>query len=259
MPSNAQNIALVRRRLGNPLDDSPGDSMLMEFLIDNLLNFTASLNNTRNHWSVNHWPLTVTSGTEDFIVTAQDFGRPFLVYTTDPSDTYHSRREIPFSLLNDAERRYSGPQQTQSAYPWSAAEMCFYRIGQTWYVRPVPIAGQTATYEVWYEANYNASSAADVVGLESFHNLIRVQTAMSALPHAAWGGISVTENPAAWKLKVDAIAKSLVVDVERYQKQFDNYRASSMRDGVNSKLGYAPGYDEDDGLGCGSMISGYGI
>lgn len=259
MPTNSQNIALIRRRLGNPLDNSPGDEMLMEFLVDNLLNFQSSLNNTRNHWSVANYTLTVVPGQEDYIVTATDFGRPFLVYTTDPTDTYHFRREIPFSLLNDADRRYQGPQQTQSSYQWSAAEFCFYRTGQTWYVRPVPIPNMTATYQVWYETNYNASSQSDVVGLESFHNLIRVQTAMSALPHAAWGGLSVVENPNAWMMKTKAIAASLMVDEARYKKQFDDYRASSMRDSVNVKRGYAPGYDGDDGFGMGGMIQGYGI
>lgn len=259
MPSNLQNVALIRRRLGQPLDDSPGDGTIMEFLVDNLLNHHASLVNTRNHWSVYHWTMQAVSGTEDYVVSASDFGRPFLAYTTDPTDTYHWRREVPFSLMQDADRRYQGPQQSQSAYSWSAAELVFYRVGQSWHVRPVPIPGQSATYEIWYETNYSYQSPSDVVGLEAFHNLVRVQTAMSALPHVAWRGCSPLENPQAWKIKVEAMAISLGRDEERYQKQFDNYRAQSSRDGVNSKTPYAAGYDGDDGIGVGLMIQGYGI
>jgi len=258
MPTNAQNVALIRRRLGNPAEDSPSDNTLMEFLVDNLLNFQASLVNTRNHWSVSNWTLQTAAGVEDYLVTATDFGRPFLAYTVDPTDTYHWRREVPFSLMQDADMRYQGPQQTQSAYPWSASELVFYRVGQTWYARTVPIPGQSAQYEIWYETNYNYASPSDVVGLEAFQNLVRVQTALSALPQVAWRGCSPMENPEAWKLKVQAMAIALDRDEKRFQKQFDDYRASSSRDGVNVKRGYAPDFDGADTYGVGVMISGYG-
>lgn len=258
MPTNTQNVALIRRRLGNPAEDSPSDNTIMEFLVDNLLNFQASLVNTRNHWSVYNWTLQVSSGVEDYPVSAGDFGRPFLVYTVNPQDAYHWRREIPFSLMQDADRRYQGPQQSQSAYPHSAAEMVFYRVGQQWYVRPVPIPGQSAQYQVWYETNYNYASPSDIVGLEAFQNLVRVQTALSALPHVAWRGMSPLENAKAWEAKIRMIAASLQHDESKYQKNFNDYRASSMRDGVNVKQGYAPSYDGGDMTGLGAMIQGYG-
>lgn len=259
MPTIIQNTALIRRRLGSPLDDSPSDNTITEFMVDNLMAHQSSLVNTRNHWSVYNWTLQVSPGVEDYTVSASDFGRPFLVYSIDPTDTYHWRREIPFSLMQDADRRYQGPQQSQSAYQWSAAEVVFYRVGQQWYVRPVPIPGAAAQYEVWYETNYNYASPSDTVGLEAFHNLIRVQTALSALPHVAWRGCSPLENEKAWQMRTTAMAASLARDEARYQKQFDNYRAQSSRDGVNVKRGYAPNYDGDSGLGLGSMINGYGI
>lgn len=257
MPTNQQNVALIRRRLGNPLDDQPSDATLMEFLVDNLLNFQASLNNTRNHWSVYNWTLQAVSGTEDYLVSATDFGRPFLVYTVNSSDAYHTRREVPFSLMQDADQRYNGPQQSPSAYGHSAAEIVFYRVGQTWYARLVPIPGASGTYEVWYETNYAYASPSDTVGLEAFHNLIRVQTAISALPQVAWRNMSPMENPNAWLMKVKAMKESLLHDEMKYQKNFNDYRASSMRDSVNNKLGYAPDYG-DGGAGIGSMASGFG-
>lgn len=258
MPSNQQNVALIRRRLGNPLEDSPSDATLMEFLVDNLLNMVSSLNNTRSHWNVYHWTLQAVSGVEDYVVSAGDFGRPFLVYSTSQTDTYFVRQEVPFSLMNDADRRYSGPQQSQSTYPNSAAEIVFYRIGQAWYARLVPIPGASGTYEVWYETNYTYASPSDVVGLESFHNLIRVQTALSALPECQWRGLNIIEHPKEWLAAVKLRKDTLMHDEQKYQKSFNDYRASSMRDGVNAKIGYAPGYDGDGGIGIGSMADGWG-
>lgn len=259
MPTISENIAQIRRRLGNPLDDAPSDNMIFEFLVDNLQNFHASLVNTRNHWSVASWTLQTSPSTEDYLVAAADFGRPFLVYTTDPTDQYHWRREVPFSLMQDADRRYQGPQQTQSVYQWSAAEIVFYRTAGTWYARPVPIPNASAQYIVWYETTYAPGSLGDTVGLEMFQQLVRVQTALSALPHVAWGNCSPMDNADAWKMKTNAMGLSLAADMERFQKQFNDYRASSMRDGVNVKRGYAPDYDGDGGWGTGRMISGWGF
>lgn len=261
MPTNEQNLAIIRRRLGHPLPDGPDDQMLLTLLVDQLMHHSAQLVNTRNHWSIEKWTLTVSSGLEDYVVAASNFGRPFLVYTIDTSDTYHIRREIPFSLMQDADRRYNGPQQStaSSASGHSAAEIVFYRKeGQGWFCRPVPIPGDTAQFEIWYETNYGYGSLGDTPGLEAFHHLIRVQTAISALPFCRWLGMSPTENDKAWALQSGAIRDALAHDEMKFQKAFDNYKAQSSREGVSSKIGYAQDY-EGSSFGVGTMIGGYGI
>lgn len=261
MPTNEQNIAIIRRRLGQPLPQFPDDQTLLTLLIDQLMHHSAQLVNTRNHWSIEKWTLTVSSGLEDYVVAAQNFGRPFLVYTIDTSDTYHVRREIPFSLMQDADRRYDGPQQSgaSSASGHSAAEMVFYRKeGQGWFVRPVPIPGDTAQYEIWYETNYAYGSLGDTPGLEAFHHLVRVQTAISALPFCRWLGMSPAENGKEWALFSGAIRDALAHDEGKFQRAFDNYKAQASREGVSSKIGYAQDY-ESSPFGVGTMIGGYGI
>jgi hypothetical protein len=258
MPTHSDNIAAIRRRLGMPTADAPSDPLLMQLLIDQAANFTASLANTRNHWSVDHVALTVNEGQEDYLIAAGSFGRPFLVYTTDETDTYHVRREIPIVLMQDADQRYLGAQQagTGGVNEHSAAEVVFYRQYQNWYARFVPIPGGTATYQIWYEATYEYGSPSDDVGLSAFHHLLRVQAAISALPHCAWRDVSVMSNPKAWEMKVKALRDSLVYDEQKFEKEFKSYRAQSSREGVSSKLGYAPGFD--DAGGGGSMANGWG-
>lgn len=261
MPSNSSNLAAIRWRLGNPDTDAPTSLVLLNLLIDQLLHHHAQLVNTRNHWSVESWSMTVSEGVEDYVIGASNFGRPFLVYTADDTDTYHTRREIPFSLMQDADQRYFGPQQTQSSAAHSAVEMVFYRReGIGWYARPVPIPGASGTYTVWYETNYTYGSLSDTPGLESFHHLLRVQTAIAALPHCAWRDIAVDKNAKAWELKTKALALSLTHDEQMFQKQFDIYRAQSSREAVSAKLGYGWEFEADYGEGgVGSMINGYGI
>jgi len=262
MATNQENLSGIRRRLGNPNPQAPDDGMLLNFLVDQLLHHQAQLQNTRNHWGLESYTLTTSPGQEDYIVTGAQFGRPFLVYTQDLTNPYHNRCEIPFTLMQDADQRYQGSQQTGSASQWSAAEMVFYRRGTAspaWYARPVPIPNASGDYVVWFEQNYEFGSLGDSPGLASFHHLVRVQTAMSGLPHCEWGAITIEGNPKAWELKTRAIRDSLVHDEAIYQKQFDAYKAMGSRDGVTERLGYGEDFESEWGYGGGRMVSGWGI
>lgn len=256
MPTHSDNIAAIRRRLGMPLADAPSDPMLMQLLIDQVANFTASLANTRNHWRVDKTLLTVNEGQEDYLIGAGDFGRPFLVHTVDETDTYHVRREIPIVLMQDADHRYVGAQQSGMVASHSAVEAIFYRQYENWYVRFVPIPGGNASYQIWYETVYDYGSPGDNVGLNAFHHLLRVQTAISALPHCAWRDVSLQSNAKGWETKVRALRDSLAYDEQKFDKEFRSYKAQSSREGVSSKLGYASDFDLP--LGGGTLTSGWG-
>ena len=264
MSTISENIAIVRRRLNKPEQNAPDDLQLTDLLIDQFQQMHAQLVNTRNQWAVNHFTLIVSQGVEDYLISASDFGRPYLVYTTDPSDTYHRRAEIPIRLMNDTDQDYRGPQQTFSASQWSAVEMVFYRTGQNWYVRPVPIPGNSGQYVVWYEANtFNYASPSDVAGLAAFHNLIRCQTALSALPYCVWGDISPRkrETMAQWQMMAASLRDALVNDIARYQREFDLYRSNSSREQVNDRYGYGGDYEDDyyGSFGVGVMTGGWGV
>lgn len=262
MSSVAENISAIRQRLGNPNPHAPSDLMLLNLLIDQLLHHQAQLQNTRNHWGIESFTLPVSAGVEDYPVTAANFGRPFLVHTQDTANTYHQRVEIPFSLMQDADQGYTGPQQTGSASQWSAVEMVFYRKGITspaWYARPVPIPNASGEYLVWYEQFYEFGALSDRPGLSPFHHLVRVQTALSALPDCEWAAISIEKNPKAWELKARARKESLLHDEAIFQKQFDRYITMGSRDGVTDKIGYGADYEADWNYGGGRMVDGYGI
>lgn len=261
MPANNQNLSAVRLRLREPNPQAPSDPQLLNLLIDHIADHQAQLQNTRNHWSIGWTEINVSAGTEDYTISPSDFGRPFLVYTIDDSDPYHQRREIPFSMLQDVEQRYQGPQQTQSASLHSAVEISFYRSAPsnpTWYARLTPIPGESSTYKIGYEANYEFGALTDSPGLSPFHHLIRVETALSGLPLCEWGEISILKNPKAWQMQHDALRQSLMFELAGFQKRFDSYKAMSSREGVNQKRGVGWEYESDYGYDGGSLVRGYG-
>ena len=258
MPTLDENIAAIRRRLRNPLPDSPSDPQLMQLLIDEVMNQQAELGNTRNHYSVDSTPVTVSAGIEDYDIQGANFGRPFLIYTVDDTDQYHHRREVPILLMQDADRVYDGPQRTYSTYKHTAEVMVFYRQFENWKMRPVPIPGGSGTYQVWFETLYEYGSPEDSVGLPGFQNLLRVRTAISALPFCAWHNMSLLDNPRAWEMQVKALRDSLLLDEARFARQFASYRAQASKEGIHSKIPWGSAMDGDD-LSAGTMASGWGF
>lgn len=261
MPTVSENISAIRLRLGEPSPHKPSDPQLLNLLIGHIADHQAQLQNTRNHWSIGWTEINASSGTEDYAISPSDFGRPFLVYTVDDSDQFHQRREIPFSMLQDVEQRYLGPQQTQSASPWSAVEISFFRQSPNspaWYARLTPIPNESCVYKVGYEASYSLGSLSDAPGLSPFHHLIQTQAALSALALCEWGEISILKNPAAWKTQADALRQGLLLDLAGFQKRFDSYKAMSSREGVNQKRGVGVEYEEQWGYDDGSLVRGYG-
>jgi len=262
MPQVSENLSLIRQRLKQPDPHQPTDNQILNILIEHVYDHCAQLQNTANHWSIGWTEINTSSGTEDYAITAQDFGRPFLVYTNDPSNQFHHRREIPFSMLQDNEQRYSGPEKSGSGGgtgSHSAVEISFFKKAPSapaWYARLTPIPGESVKYIVGYEADYQFGSLGESPGVSSFHHLIRVQTALSALPLCAWGKLAIDQEREGWKLQADALRDSFLHDEAIYQKRFDSYKANSSRAGVTQKLGV--GWDYEEGFGGGSMVGGYG-
>ncbi len=257
MPTIAQNIQRVRMLLGRPLPGSPTDELIINQLIESLMHHSSELTSVSAHWNVAHGVLSTSSGVEDYQITLPNFGRPFLVYTKDDSDPYHVRIEIPFTLLQNADRQYKGPQQSFSSSKHSAAEIGFYRTDQVMYARFIPIPNQAGDYEIWYDQNYQYSGPTDAPGIEAFHHLVRAHAALSLLPHTEWHGVRLTHEMREWNAKTSMLSQTLTMNMGLYQKQFNEYRAQMTREGVSSKLPY--GWEsEQDLMGAGRMIPGIG-
>jgi hypothetical protein len=247
MATVANNLALCRQRLGEPDRDILPDHRLLGLLVDALAHHTAQLANARYHWSVGSAALQVVAGTEDYALGAQDFGRPILVHTEDTTNTYHVRTEVPFTLIQDINQRYTGPQQTGSSYQHTAVTMAFYFSSGQPYAKVVPVPGGSGTYRVWYEAVTNFTGTGQNIGLSPFHHLVRAQACLSALPWCKWGEIAPDGKAQAWEMRVRSLRDTLVYDEQKWQKEFDYWRHTGSREQVHNKILWGPAdYDGDE-------------
>lgn len=241
MTTLSSNLSGVRTLLGYPDPHEPTDPLLFELLSNQVQHHLNQLQNGQGHWSVDTFKLTVQPGKEDYQISAQNFGKPFLVYTSDPGNASHVRREVPFALLQNAGQFYAGPQQIQASDTHTVQYFTFYRRNGAWQARATPIPGENKDYVVWFETGVAPGELADTAGLSPFQHLIRVQAALSALPHCAWGGArfnGTDREAAAWTRKTQALAASLRQDEVKFQKEFSTYLGTLMQAGIEARDGF---------------------
>lgn len=260
MPTVSANIQGIRYLLDEPSANTPSYRVLFEIFGNQAVHHATQLQNSSAQWSIADWVLTVSTGQEDYLVTAANFGKPFLVYTEDDSDPYRPRIEIPFSMIQNINQFYSGPRQVYSSNDNNPTVqvIAFYRKNGAWYARVAPVPGGTSTYRVWYEtAPDTPQSLGDTPGISPFHHLIRVQTAIAALPYCGWGDVRVDAKDkgdrAAWQAKTQALALALGVQAQQFQREFSTYLGTLMQAGVEARDGFADGYAIDTGFGIGAF------
>lgn len=241
MATQRSNLSSVRLLLGEPNPHAPSDPILFQLLSNQVQHHLNQLQNGSGHWSVDTYTLTVNPGQEDYLVSGQNFGKPFLVYTADESNPSHVRREVPFVLLQNAGQFYAGPQQIQASDSHTVQYFTFYRRNGAWWARATPIPGESKPYVVWFESGLAPDGLDDESGLSPFNHLIRVQTAIAAPPHSAWTGAyfnGTDREAAAWTRKTNALAMSLKQDEAKFQKEFSTYLGTLMQAGVESREGF---------------------
>ncbi len=151
--------------------------------------------------------------------------------------------------MQNADMFYSGPVQPyiSSSDLFSAVVISFYHKEGSWYARLTPVPGGTVTYRVWYETSPGGQlNLGDTPTLSPFHHLIRVRTALAALPYAGWGSVrSDADDPkkaAAWERKTKALATALAIQSADFERQFETYLASLTDAGVERRQAFGDDY-----------------
>lgn len=260
MPGVLENMSMVRGLLDDPDNHKPSDRILFQIFGNQVAHHLSQLQNSGAPWSVYDWQLTAGAGQEDYLITAPSFGKPFWVHTEEPSDPYRARVEVPFSLIQNADQFYSGPRQIMSTsdnIP-TATVISFYKKPDSYYARITPVPGGTAFYRVWYEVAPDLpGSLGEAPGLTSFHHLIRVQTAVAAIPYCQWGMVRIdASNPQdrmAWQVKAKALGDVLAKQEAQFQREFSTYIGSLMQPGVEARDGFGPEALDEWGWGLGIL------
>lgn len=252
MPTVQQNMQLVRTLLNEPDPDAPKDTLLFELFGNQVAHHVSQLANSGSPWAVNSTVLNAVASTEDYQISAADFGKPFWVHSEDATDPYRPRVEIPFSMIQNADLFYQGPRQLYSSNDNNptATVISFYRTASGYYARVTPVPGGSCDYRIWYEvAPGQPSSLGETPGITPFHHLVRVQTAIAALPYTRWGNLSVDakedRHVDRWERQVEALAKAFVKQEAQFQRQFEIFIGSLMQSGVEARDGWGDEYMED--------------
>jgi len=256
MPTLNDNLTAIRLLLDRADPQRPGLDILFQLLTDQVQHHHNQLQNSSAQWSVNSFLLTTSSGNEDYLLSADNFGKPFFVYSEDSSSESFVRREIPFVCLQNIDQFYWGTRQTQLTDQHTVQFISFYRSSGSWYARVTPIPSGSKTYVVWYEtADIPSPALGSTDGISCFNHLIRVQTALAALPHCGWGEFhpeSMGEKGEVWERKVRMLAEARRADEIKYQKEFSTYIGTLMQAGVEPRSYFG---DEGGGAWWGNSAS----
>lgn len=257
MPTIIDNLQRVKMLCGEP--SKPEKHIIFEHLENQISHHLSQLANSSANWSVASIVIQGSSGQEDYLVPAQDFGKPFWVYWDNPEQIQYPRIEIPFAQLNNTDQFYSGPRAitpNSGGIVPTTNLISFYRRDGSWWFRLTPVPGNNFPITIWYETQPLAPTGLqDTPGLSPFHHLIRVQTALSVLPHCEWNDVKPYAKEsylrAAWKDKVLALKDSLGADELKFQAQFSTYIGTLQQAGIEQREPFGAGCDDDYGWGGG--------
>src|SRR5881394_1164506 len=91
-------IFQVRRRMNNPLYQSPSPRQILDRAIDEYRNATMRANNTGNAWAVKEFTLTTVDGQRRYVISAADFSKALLIATVPSSVPGVVEPEIPLEF-----------------------------------------------------------------------------------------------------------------------------------------------------------------
>jgi hypothetical protein len=232
-------ISSVRILLDEPEMQRPSPHVIHLHLVSNYqLIFNVAMNASPN-WEVRSYDLIVGSGTDKFLISAQDFGKPVLVHTYNASNPQFVERPISICDIQELPNMWRGPRQValidNPANP-SAEVMAFYwQDGNPWVlVRPEPTG--SATYRVWYETRTVKPELSSQPILPVGNAYLNYSTAIGCLPHCHWHGFTFEQDSA----HRGELAQSLGMREAGHHDAFKKYLATGKQDGPIRKRPYAP-------------------
>ncbi len=236
----------VRNYLGYPDYRVLPNHTLLVRLYDEMDHQRNEMNLPNQGWFLTHQQLDVTPGTDEFPVAAIVGGSrfvPILVTTIDPNDPNQIRLEVPIVTVQDMDQYYLGPVASPgSASPSIASSFTFFTDQNTgqFTAKITPQAVQTQSYDLWFQPDRPTPPGftGNYPLLESFSNLMKVNTALVCLPDCL---------TAANADQLQMRQATLIDQRDRYGRVFEIQKQMSFNDQKGPRLGFAT----DDDLSYG--------
>jgi len=232
-----QMMINARMRLGEPSAQRPSQRQLLQATLNHCQSLFNQISNSNEAWAVatNDLILTVTPNQDTYTLNGgPTAGKPFVMYTQDPSNPAHIERMIPTYKLENLLLAYDGPRNGLFYWPsyygtsnHTALGVSFYEKGGVdgWYCRIRPVPQLSAQYRIVYGLGNWVQQAAlsSSPVLSEHHHLLETRIAQSVLPMTRW-----TDDPEADRKTRMEYAAALAMDNQQFTEDFQIYLRSTV-------------------------------
>ena len=233
MNTLSAHIEGIRRHLGYPSERAVSDGLIIEYSVEKLHYYVNELNLTAQPWRTQKWTLNLTPNKDEYFVTADNWGKPFLVETVETDVPPIPWSEIPMRALTDlSDYNYYHSSASASGWnPLSAIAFYYDENGPRCKVTPMP--QESIRCLVRYEPEGFDLSSADneFPFLVNFSNLFDVDTAMSLIGRCGYDDDKM-------KRILGNDSYGLVRDFTFYRAQFGEYKLDLFQEDESDARGF---------------------
>jgi len=244
----------ARRRLMWPTRASCDDIVLTPYCISAIHQLMQRLNNTNEPHLLASAPLAIAAGqtTYNLDAIAPNYGKARYLYTEDDGSDTFQRQKVEIVSLEDLTEEFGGgdrvsaiPQPYYNApqVPRAAAVYYDQSQGNVLEVAPVPVVATTLRF-IYEPVTAKLASKTDVLfTLAQFDELVACMTALSALPHCQWRGVTEVQADK----RYERIEASLIRDIGSPELRtglsylFWQYSLTSFQKSNDDSIGFLSG------------------
>lgn len=231
-------IAEVRVLLDEPNHQHPTERHLWTIMGFNLQNFSNELQNTGQNWNIASFELNVVPDTDEYPITAPDFGKPIYILTKSTNPNMEER-EVPivdsqnFNFLRA--RDYIRWDEDHSA-----AAIAFYGKGPMTTLHTcklIPKPNKAVAYTIWYKTGVLPDLAlADELLIPEHHQLLVTRTALAAIPYCRWWPLD--DKPDLAMAKAQALNQSIGMMNMMFEETYMKYRSNLRQETMSPRIMY---------------------
>ena len=232
MSTHSENIARIRRLVGEPDADAPSDPIVFENYASAMEHHLRQIESTNANLDVNTTNATFSIDQEEAALSIPGTARVFWVRSleTDP----RRNMPIPLVLLQGAPQGRDGIQ------------MSVYVRDNGVYAALSPLPTEEKTYTFFYEKGALTESIEATDGMAAFHHLVRAEAAFAILPDCDWSKWTQPRQEAYRTAK----GTVLMGQIAAYQRQFRAAAGSATDQGQGERSGFG-----DDSLSAGGYMA----
>lgn len=230
----------VKQVLGDPLDQAPSFSEIVEELASEYQHMTNEANNTAEAWAVKEYTLTTVAGTADYRLdlVIPTLYKPLAIYTI-PADVnstpQYQLQSIEFEYL-PKEWAWLGQNRGQALFSSHDSQyIAFYRTigtttGEEIYARLAPVPTRAQSYRIIYQQTdwWDILSGAMLSGdapLPNSSQRIYIR-ALAAENLLLKGSVMWSHDPVQNFARTKMVAEGLKIRKERYYSSYKEYLSS---------------------------------